>query len=102
MMRKKHFILDKILNLYKPEIYYKFVDNYLSTNIYSTPWFVTVFSNISGVFSKKDDASKFVMMVIENFIIDGWSAVFNTGFTLINFFCPYVFLNKNNTFIYYV
>ena len=79
-------VLDKILNLYKPEIYYKFVDNYLSTNIYSTPWFVTVFSNISGVFSKKDDASKFVMMVIENFIIDGWSAVFNTGFTLINFY----------------
>ena len=79
-------VLDKILNLYKPEIYYKFVDNYLSTNIYSTPWFVTVFTNISGVFNKKDDASKFVMMVIENFIIDGWSAVFNTGFTLTNYY----------------
>ena len=79
-------VLDKILNLYKPEIYYKFVDNYLSTNIYSTPWFVTVFTNISGVFNKKDEAPKFVMMVIENFIVDGWSAVFNTGFTLMNYY----------------
>jgi len=78
-------VLDKILNLYKPEIYYKFVDNYLSTNIYSTPWFVTVFTNISGVFNKKD-TPKFVMMVIESFIVDGWSAVFNTGFTLTNYY----------------
>ena len=81
MLKIFFIVLDKIINLYKPEIYYKFVDNNLSTNLYSTSWFVTVFTNINSVFEKKN-YPKYVIMVMENFIIDGWSAIFNSGFTL--------------------
>ena len=77
-------ILDKIINLYKPELYYKFVDSYISTNIYSTTWFVTFFTNGNCVFEKKD-APKYLLMVLEDFILDGWSAIFNSGFTLMNY-----------------
>ena len=77
-------ILDKIIYLYSPEIYYKLIDSYISTNSYSTPWFITLFTNVNSVFEKKD-APKYTLMVIENFILDGWSAIFNSGFTLINY-----------------
>ena len=86
MLKLFFIVLDKIINLYKPEIYYKFLDTYLSTNIYSTPWFVTLFTNINSVFEKKN-APKYVIMVFESFIVDGWSAIFNSGFTL----CKYYF-----------
>ena len=82
MLKIFFIVLDKVINLYKPEIYYKFVDSNLSTNIYSTPWFVTLFSNVNCVFEQKD-ATKYTLMVMENFIIDGWSAIFNSGFTYI-------------------
>ena len=85
MLKIFFIVLDKIINLYKPEIYYKFVDNYLSTNIYSTPWFVTLFTNVNCVFEKKD-APKYVLMVLENFILDGFSAIFNSGFTLTKYY----------------
>ena len=84
MLKIFFIVLDKVINLYRPEIYYKFVDSYLSTNIYSTPWFVTLFTNVNCVF-KKEDAPKYILMVMENFILDGWSAIFNSGFTLANY-----------------
>ena len=85
MLKIFFIVLDKVINLYKPEIYYKFVDSNLSTNIYSTPWFVTLFSNVNCVFEQKD-ATKYTLMVMENFIIDGWSAIFNSGFTLTKYY----------------
>ena len=85
MLKIFFVVLDKIINLYKPEIYYKFVDNYLSTNIFSTPWFATLFSNASKVFEQKN-APKFVLKVLEDFFLDGWSAIFNCGFTLIKYY----------------
>ena len=85
MLKIFFIVLDKVINLYKPEIYYKFVDSNLSTNIYSTPWFVTLFSNLNCVFEPKD-ATKYSLMVIENFIIDGWSALFNSGYTLTRYY----------------
>ena len=77
-------VLDKIINLYKPELYYKFVDSYINTNFYSTTWFVTLFTNINCVFDKQN-APKYVLMVLENYFLDGFSAIFASGFTIINY-----------------
>ena len=77
-------VLDQIINLYKPELYYKFVDSYITTNLYSTSWFVTLFTNINNVFEKKN-APKFVLMVLENYFLDGFSAIFASGYTVIRY-----------------
>lgn len=85
MLKIYFIVLDKLINLYKPEIYYKFIDSYISTNIFSTPWFVTLFTNVESIFEKKN-APKYVLMVMENFILDGWSAIFNSGYTLTRYY----------------
>ena len=77
-------VLDQIINLYKPELYYKFVDSYITTNIYSTSWFVTLFTNINCIFDKQN-APKYVLMVLENYFLDGFSAIFTSGFTVIRY-----------------
>ena len=77
-------VLEKIINLYKPELYYKFVDSYITTNFYATSWFITLFTNINCVF-EKNKTSKYVLMIMENFIINGFSAIFISGYTIIRY-----------------
>ena len=78
-------VLDKLINLYKPELHYKFVDNYITTQLYSTSWFITLFTNINCVF-EKNNAPKYVLMVLENFLLDGFSAIFTSGYTIIRYY----------------
>ena len=78
-------VLDKLINLYKPELYYKFVDNYITTQLYSTSWFITLFTNINYVFEKNNEP-KYVLMVLENFLLDGFSAIFTSGYTIIRYY----------------
>ena len=77
-------VLDKIINLYKPELYYKFIDSYIKTDFYSAPWFITLFTNINCVF-EKEKTPKYVLMVLENFLIDGFTSIFISGFTIIRY-----------------
>ena len=77
-------VLDKIINLYKPALYYKFTDSYIKTNFYSASWFITLFTGINMVFDKHK-ISKYVLMVFENFLIDGFSAIFISGFTIVRY-----------------
>ena len=101
MLKIFFIVLDKIINLYKPEIYYKFIDSYLSTNIYSTPWFVTLFTNVNCIFEKKD-APKYTLMVLEHFFLDGWSAVFNSGYTLTNYYFDKIMKIEGDILINYM
>ena len=77
-------VFEKILNINKPEIYYKFMDCFLITNMYLSSWFITLFTDSIDIFDK-NNLPKFVLFVIEKFIIEGWSAIFNCGFTLLEY-----------------
>ena len=77
-------IFEKILNINRPEIYYKFMDIYLTTDSYMVPWFITLFTQNIKVFNK-NNIPKFVFFIIERFIIEGWSVIFNCGFTLLEY-----------------
>ena len=47
-------IFEKILNINRPEIYYKFLDNNLVTNSYSSSWFITLFTDYIFDFNKSN------------------------------------------------
>ena len=78
-------IFEKILNINRPEIYYKFMDVYLNTDSYTVPWFITLFTQNIKVFNK-NNISKFIFFIFEKYIIEGWSVVFNCGFTVLEYF----------------
>ena len=93
-------LFEKILNINRPEIYYKFMDNDLVTNSYSSSWFITLFTDNVFIFDK-NNPPKFVFFIIEKFIIEGWSAIFNCGFTLIEYcYDKIMSLEKENLMTY--
>ena len=94
-------IFEKILNINNPEIYYKFMDNNLMTNSYMSPWFITLFTDSIYIF-KKDDPPKFVFFVIEKFIFEGWSVIFNCGFTLLEYCYEKIMVLERDKLISYV
>ena len=48
------------------------------------PWFTTLFMFCASIFDK-NDAPKLNLMIFEDFILNGWSAIFNAGYTIIKY-----------------
>lgn len=85
LMKKFFLVLNKLISLYNPELYNKFVGENVSCEIFATSWLITLFSEVNKSFDKTS-VSKYAIMILENFILDGWSAVINSAFSLINYY----------------
>ena len=93
-------VFEKILNINRPEIYYKFMDNNFITNIYMSAWFITLLTQNVYIFDR-NNFPKFVFFIIEKFIIEGWSAIFNCSFTLLEYcYDKIMTLEKDELFSY--
>jgi hypothetical protein len=85
LLKKFYLVFDKLIFLLNPELYYKFEGEKISSQIYSTSWLITIFSEVNSSFDK-NNVSKYAIMILENFILDGWPAVINSEFSLINYY----------------
>ena len=94
-------IFEKILNINRPEIYYKFMDCNLMTNSYMSPWLITLFTQYIELFDK-NNVPKLVFLVIEKFIFEGWSAIFNLGFTMFEYCYDKIMILESEKLISYV
>lgn len=77
-------IFEKILKINIPELYQHQKNNNINPNFYAPPWFLTLFTFISTIF-EKENAPEFIVLVIENFLLNGWSAIMNAGYTLMKY-----------------
>ena len=84
LMRRFFEVFIKIMKIYIPEIYQHQKNNDLNVNYYMPPWFTTLFMFCASIFDK-NDAPKLNLMIFEDFILNGWSAIFNIGYTIIKF-----------------
>ena len=82
LLRNFFEVFKKILKIYIPEIYTHLKNNEVNENYYLPPWFLTLFTFSCIIFEKKD-APKFIFLIIEDFFLNGWSAIFNAGYTVI-------------------
>ena len=85
LMKAFFLVIDKLISLYNPELHYKFVGEQVSSQIFATSWLITLFSEVNSSFDK-NNISKYAIMIMENFILDGWSTVLNSSFSLINYY----------------
>ena len=76
---------EKILNINWPEIYYKFIDSQIEPGFYLSSWFTTLFSDNADIFDK-NNLPKFSFFIINKFIIEGWSVIFNCEFTILEYY----------------
>ena len=77
-------VFKNILKIYIPEIYQHQNNNDLNVNYYMPPWFTTIFMFCASTFNK-NNAPKLNLMIFEDFILNGWSAIFNAGYTIIKY-----------------
>ncbi len=78
-------ILEKLFEFGLHEVYQHLLDNRIKADYYSPSWFLTVFWCFSSIF-EIEKLPQFSILVFEKFILEGWSAVFNGGFTAIQYY----------------
>ena len=82
---KDYFIiLEKLIFLYLPKIFHKLIDNNIQVNFFSSPYFITLFTNI--YYFHQDNANKFLLHSLDDFILEGWSSVFSTAICVLKYF----------------
>ena len=75
-------IFEKFLEIGLPEVYNHLLNYRIKATYYSPSWFLTIFWCVSSIF-EIENIPKFSIMVFEKFILEGWGAIFNGGFTSI-------------------
>ena len=101
MLNNNFIIFDKLLEIGLPEVYLHLNKLRINSNQYSPSWFLTVFICISPIFAE-NNYSKFCLLVFEKFILDGWDAVFNAGFTALKFCCKEIVKIKEDIIYNYL
>ena len=77
-------VFEKILKVNVPEIYQHQKNNEMNPNYYLPPWFLTLFTFMCTKF-EKENLPKFIILVLESFLLNGWSAIFNAGYTILKY-----------------
>ena len=87
------FSFEKILEIFLPNVFFHMKNNKIFANCYSSSWFITLFTYDIINLNK----NKITLFIIENFILEGWKAILNTGFTIINYYKKEIFnVKKEN------
>jgi hypothetical protein len=78
-------ILEKVLDIGLPEVEKHLKHNRIMATYYSPSWFLTIFCCFSSFF-EIINLPQFTVMVFEKFILEGWNAIFNGGYTAIQYY----------------
>ena len=101
MLKKNFRIFDKILEIGLPEVFI-YLDKYKAMPDFYTPsWFLTIFMCVSPIY-EQNEIPKFCLLVFEKFILDGWDAVFNAGFTALKYYCKELIKTKEEMIFNYL
>jgi hypothetical protein len=77
-------ILERLIYLYLPKIYNKLIVNQIQVSFFSSPYFVTLFTNIYTF--HQDNANKFLLHTLDDFILEGWCTIFSTFICVLKYF----------------
>ena len=75
-------VFEKILKLFKPEISYILKYIKIDINYFCSSWFLNLFAGYFHIINREEPPLLFIYF-IEKFCINGWSAIFNFGLTIL-------------------
>ena len=75
-------VFEKIIKLNKPEIFYLLKHLNVDLDYFCSSWFTTLFTGNINIINRNDPPLLFIYF-IEKFCINGWSAIFNLGLTIL-------------------
>ena len=101
MLNSNFRIFEKILKIGDPEICLHLNKYNIMADYFTPSWFLTIFSNFSPIFDIQN-LSKFCVLVFEKFILDGWDAVFNAGYTSLTYYKKEIIKTREETILNYL
>ena len=93
------YVLERLIFLFLPRISKKFREVQINMDCFASAYFITLFSN---VYILSNSANKFIMFIIDNFIIKGWRVIFKTILTLLKYNEKEIIDKKDDEIVNYV
>jgi ecotropic viral integration site 5 protein len=77
--------LDRLTSIHLPQLHAHFKDEMVNSSYYSSPWFITIFTN--SLQSMQDDQSmddKKILELWDFFLVSGWKAIFTMALYILH------------------
>lgn len=83
-LKRYFYIVDTLIKIYYPKISEMLMRSKSLSNFFSPPWFLTLFTNVSVVFTT-ETTPLCVLMIWDNFLLRGYNAVLLAGMAVIDY-----------------
>ncbi len=83
LLRKCFYLLDRLIHAHYPEVSHCFRKEGISSNYFSSTWFMTVFTNSLQYIKDGDTIPPLLLAIWDAFIADGWKAIFKAALFII-------------------
>jgi hypothetical protein len=79
------YILDRLISMHLPDLHEHFKNEYITSSLFSSAWFITCFCN-TITHQKTADLSDNILLFWDNFIVDGYLIIFKVAIILLGIF----------------
>ena len=68
--------LDRLTSIHLPQLHAHFKDEMVNSSYYSSPWFITIFTNSLQSMNTNDNICEKILELWDFFLVSGWKAIF--------------------------
>lgn len=79
------YILDRLISMYLPDLHEHFKNEFITSSLFSSAWFITCFCNTIS-HQQTSDLTSNLLLFWDNFIIDGYLVIFQVAIILLGIF----------------
>ena len=98
LLNKYIYFLKKYIELYTPKIAQYLKENIIDPSFFCQTWFLTLFTKYNSYFNI-NNYPKSIVFIFENFILDGYIAIFRAGITFLNYYQNKMILMEKDRFL---
>ena len=98
LLNKYIYFLNKYIELYTPKIAQYLKENIIDPSFFCQTWFFTLFTKYNSYFNI-NNYPKSIVLILENFILDGYISIFRAGITFLNYYQNKMILMEKDQFM---
>ena len=68
--------LDRLTSIHMPQLHAHFKDELVNSSYYSSPWFITIFTNSLQSMQDESRLNEKILELWDFFLVSGWKAIF--------------------------
>ena len=77
------YVFNRIISLFEPEIYARFLSNNIEVRCFMPQWFITLFLNAKQ-YRRENKISIVSLRIVDSFLISGWKSLMKIGVSILH------------------